>query len=79
MRFATSSLLASRPSSEGAADYLDRAAALCRQAGFRTITFRGDTDEAWRRAETFIADEITTLPPWHREDERDLRPGAASR
>jgi hypothetical protein len=35
---------ASRPSSEGAADYLDRAAALCRQAGFRQITFRGDTD-----------------------------------
>jgi DDE family transposase len=35
---------ASRPSHEGAADYLDRAAALCRQAGFRRITFRGDTD-----------------------------------
>jgi Transposase DDE domain group 1 len=35
---------ASRPSSEGAADYLDRAAALCRQAGFRKIAFRGDTD-----------------------------------
>jgi len=45
----------------------------------KLFTFRGDTDEAWRRAETFIADEITTLPPWHREDERDLRPGAASR
>jgi hypothetical protein len=35
---------ASRPSHEGAADYFDRAAALCRQAGFRQITFRGDTD-----------------------------------
>jgi len=35
---------ASRPSSEGAAAYLDRAAALCRQAGFRRISFRGDTD-----------------------------------
>jgi hypothetical protein len=35
---------ASRPSYEGAADYFDRAAALCRQAGFRHITFRGDTD-----------------------------------
>jgi hypothetical protein len=35
---------ASRPSYEGAADYLDRAAAWCRQAGFRQITFRGDTD-----------------------------------
>jgi hypothetical protein len=35
---------ASRPSYEGAAAYLDRAAALCRQAGFRRILFRGDTD-----------------------------------
>ncbi len=35
---------ASRPSYEGAADYFDRAAALCRQAGFRRILFRGDTD-----------------------------------
>jgi Transposase DDE domain group 1 len=35
---------ASRPSYEGAADYFDRAAALCRAAGFRTISFRGDTD-----------------------------------
>jgi hypothetical protein len=35
---------ASRPSYEGAADYFDRAAALCWQAGFRHLTFRGDTD-----------------------------------
>jgi hypothetical protein len=35
---------ASRPSYEGAAAYLDRTAALCRQAGFRKISFRGDTD-----------------------------------
>ncbi|MDQ4046934.1 MAG: IS1380 family transposase [Actinomycetota bacterium] len=48
---------ASRPSYEGAAEYLDRAAALCRQAGFRRITFRGDTDftqtahlDRWDRA-----------------------------
>lgn len=33
-----------RPSHEGVAAYLDRAAALCRRAGFRRITFRGDTD-----------------------------------
>jgi hypothetical protein len=33
-----------RPSHEGAAEYLDRAAALCRRAGFRQITYRGDTD-----------------------------------
>jgi hypothetical protein len=35
---------ASRPSYEGAADYFDRAAALCREAGFVKISFRGDTD-----------------------------------
>jgi hypothetical protein len=35
---------ASRPSHEDAAGYLDQAAALCRQAGFRAVTFRGDTD-----------------------------------
>lgn len=33
-----------RPSSEGAAEYLDRAIALCRRAGFRRTTLRGDTD-----------------------------------
>jgi hypothetical protein len=32
-----------RPSHERADEYLDRAAALCRRAGFRRITFRGDT------------------------------------
>jgi len=29
----------------------------------KLFTFRGDTDEAWRRAERFIVDEITALPP----------------
>ena len=33
-----------RPSSEGAAEYLDRAATLCRRGGFGKIKFRGDTD-----------------------------------
>lgn len=33
-----------RPSHEGAAAYLDRAVDLCRRAGFRKITLRGDTD-----------------------------------
>jgi hypothetical protein len=33
-----------RPSHEGAAPRLDQAAELCRRAGFRRITFRGDTD-----------------------------------
>jgi len=33
-----------RPSSEGAAAWLDQAVALCRRAGFRSILLRGDTD-----------------------------------
>jgi len=35
---------ASRPSHEGAAHCLDRSIELCRQAGFRKILLRGDTD-----------------------------------
>jgi hypothetical protein len=35
---------ANRPSHEDAAGYLDRAIALCRGAGFRSILLRGDTD-----------------------------------
>ena len=33
-----------RPSSEGAAGYLDKAVVLCRRAGFSKILLRGDTD-----------------------------------
>ena len=33
-----------RPSSEGAAGYLDKAVALCRRAGFTDVLLRGDTD-----------------------------------
>jgi len=33
-----------RPSSEGAADYFDRAVTLCRRGGFQKIRLRGDTD-----------------------------------
>ena len=33
-----------RPSHEGAQEYFDKAIALCRRAGFRKITLRGDTD-----------------------------------
>ena len=46
-----------RPSHEQADIYYDKAAALCRKAGFRKITFRGDTDfsqtkhlDRWDRA-----------------------------
>ncbi len=46
-----------RPSHEQADIYLDKAAALCQRAGFRRITFRGDTDfsqtkhlDRWDRA-----------------------------
>jgi len=33
-----------RPSHEGVVDYFDRAIALCREAGFKGIRLRGDTD-----------------------------------
>ncbi len=33
-----------RPSAERAAEYIDKAIELCRRAGFRNITVRGDTD-----------------------------------
>jgi len=33
-----------RPSAEGASARFDQAHALCREAGFQRITFRGDTD-----------------------------------
>lgn len=46
-----------RPSHEGAAGYFDRAAALCRRAGFRKILFRGDTDFS----------QTTELDRWDRE------------
>jgi len=46
-----------RPSHEGAAWYLDRSARLCKQAGFKRILLRGDTDftqtrrlDRWDRA-----------------------------
>jgi len=48
---------ASRPSHEGAAAYLDRAVALCRQAGFRRILLRGDTDFT----------QSAHLDRWHRD------------
>ena len=35
---------ANRPSHEGVVDYYDRAITLCRQAGFKEIRLRGDTD-----------------------------------
>ena len=37
---------ANRPSHEGVIDYYDRAIALCRNAGFKQIRLRGDTDFA---------------------------------
>ena len=37
-------LSGNRPSHEGAAEQLNPSIALCRQAGFRKIVLRGDTD-----------------------------------
>jgi hypothetical protein len=48
-----------RPSHEGAAGYLDKAAALCRRAGFKDILFRGDTDfSQTRHLDRWTADGI---------------------
>jgi hypothetical protein len=49
-----------RPSHEGAAQWLDRAAALCGEAGFRKITFRGDTDFS----------QTASLDGWHKQGRR---------
>jgi hypothetical protein len=51
---------ASRPSHEGAAPLLDQAIELCRQAGFRKISLRGDTDFS----------QTAHLDGW---DDRDIR------
>jgi hypothetical protein len=47
-----------RPSHEGAAEQLDLAILLCRQAGFRRISLRGDTDFT----------QTTQLDAWDAED-----------
>ena len=50
-----------RPSHEQADDYLDRAVALCRRAGFKHILLRGDTDfmQTWKLDEWDEAGDIT--------------------
>jgi hypothetical protein len=47
-----------RPSHEQAAEYFDRAVALCRRAGFRRIRLRGDTDFT----------QTTHLDRWHEDN-----------
>ena len=49
-----------RPSHEGAAAYLDRAATLCDCAGFRRVTFAGDSDFS----------QTTHLDRWHTQGRR---------
>jgi hypothetical protein len=58
-----------RPSHERADVYLDKAAALCHRAGFRKITFRGDTDfsqtrhlDRWDRASIRFIFGIDAMP-----------------
>jgi hypothetical protein len=51
-----------RPSSEGASGRFDQAIALCREAGFRRILLRGDTDFS----------QTGCLDRWHRADVRFL-------
>ena len=58
-----------RPSHEQADIYLDKAAALCQRAGFKKITFRGDTDfsqtrhlDRWDRAGHRFLFGIAAMP-----------------
>ncbi len=58
-----------RPSHEQAEVYLDKAAGLCRRAGFKKITFRGDTDfsqtrhlDRWDRAGNRFIFGIDAMP-----------------
>jgi hypothetical protein len=58
-----------RPSHEHADVYLDKAAALCRRAGFRKITYRGDADfsqtrhlDRWDRQEVRFIFGIDAMP-----------------
>jgi len=58
-----------RPSHEHADVYLDKAAALCRRAGFRKITYRGDADfsqtrhlDRWDRADVRFIFGIDAMP-----------------
>jgi hypothetical protein len=58
-----------RPSHEHADAYFDKAAALCRRAGFKKITFRGDTDfsqtkhlDRWDRAGHRFIFGIAAMP-----------------
>jgi hypothetical protein len=52
---------ANRPSHEGADEYLDRAVALCRRAGFERILLRGDTDfmQTWKLDEWDSAGDVS--------------------
>ena len=52
-----------RPSHEGADAYLDKAVALCREGGFKSILLRGDTDfmQTWKLDEWDAAGDITFI------------------
>lgn len=52
-----------RPSHERADEYLDKAIALCRRAGFKSILARGDTDfmQTWKLDEWDRAGDITFI------------------
>jgi DDE family transposase len=52
-----------RPSHERADEYLDKAVALCRRGGFKSILLRGDTDfmQTWKLDEWDAAGDITFI------------------
>ena len=55
-----------RPSAEGAAERFDQARTLCRDAGFRRITFRGDTDFSQTRAPGSLGRRRRAVRVWLR-------------
>ncbi|MGH7178377.1 MAG: transposase, partial [Tepidisphaeraceae bacterium] len=54
---------ANRPSHERADEYLDKAVALCRRGGFRSILLRGDTDfmQTWKLDEWEQSGDVTFI------------------
>ena len=66
-----------RPSHEGAAGYIDRAIAVCREAGFKKIVVRGDTDftqtkhlDRWDREGVTFVFGIDAMPNLYEKAEQ---------
>ncbi len=72
---------ANRPSHERADEYLDKAVALCRGAGIKSILLRGDTDfmQTWKLDEWSTATSSTSpTTGWARRSRSSSRPTTAA-